>query len=94
MVADVHTDGKDDCNDDPGAILHEGTGKVQFMLTAVRHPDGTACAYGGPVMSHYEFTKPLGTRLSDAEWKRILESGEEPAFSSWKNSYMAPEEGE
>ncbi len=94
VVADVHTDGRDVCVDDPGAILHEGTGKVQFMLTAVKHPDGTACAYGGPIMSHYEFTKPLGTRLSDAEWKLILKSGEEPNFSSWKNSYMVPNPGE
>lgn len=90
VVADVHTDGRDICNGDPGAILHEGTGRVQFMLTAVKHPDGTACAYGGPVMSHYEFSKPLGIRLSSEEWKATLERGEEPAFSPWKESYLVP----
>jgi len=90
VVVDVHTDGEDVCTGDPGAILHEGTGRTQFMLIAVKHPDGTACAYGGPIMSHYEFTKPIGTRLSDEEWKLTLENGQEPAFSSWKESYLVP----
>ena len=55
------------CSGDPGDILHEGTGHVQFMLTAVKHPDGSSCTYGGPVMSHYEFSTPLGVRMSDEE---------------------------
>ncbi len=91
VVADVHTDARDICSGDPGAILHVGTGRVQFMLTAVKHPDGTACAYGGPIMSQYEFTKPLGTRLSNEEWEATLGTNEEPAFNSWKESYMVPD---
>ncbi len=90
VVADVHTDGVDVCVGDLGAILHVGTGRTQFMLTAVKHPDGSACAYGGPIMSQYEFTKPLGTRLSNEEWEVTLETGEEPAFDSWKESFMVP----
>ena len=60
------------------------------MLTAVQHPDGSACTFGGPVMSHYEFTKPLGIRLSDEEWLQTLNNGEEPTFSPWKESYLVP----
>jgi hypothetical protein len=90
VVVDVHTDARDICSGDLGAILHEGTGRVQFMLTAVQHPDGSACTFGGPVMSHYEFTKPLGIRLSDEEWLQTLNNGEEPTFSPWKESYLVP----
>ena len=91
VVVDVHTDGVDlVCSGDPGGILHEGTGRVQFMLTAVKHPDGSSCAYGGPVMSHYEFTTPLGVRMSDEEWKQQLDFGNEPQFDAWKHSFMVP----
>lgn len=95
VVVDVHTNTLDTiCYNDPGAILHEGTGRVQFMLTAVKHPDGSACAYGGPVMSHYEFTTPLGVRMSDEEWQTQLERGMEPPFAAWKQDFLVPAEGD
>ena len=91
VVVDLHTDAADSvCSGDLGGILHEGVGRVQFMLTAVKHPDGSSCAYGGPVMSHYEFTTPLGVRMSDEEWKRQLDFGNEPEFDNWKHSYLVP----
>lgn len=94
VVVDVHTDARDACSGDPGSILHVGTGRTQFMLTAVQHPDGTACAYGGPIMSQYEFTEPLGTRLTNERWMETLNLEEEPDLAPWKNSFMVPYEKE
>ncbi|YCM42975.1 DUF3160 domain-containing protein [Verrucomicrobiaceae bacterium 227] len=91
VVADVHTDSADVCSGDPGAILHVGTGRAIFMLTAVKHPDGTSCAYGGPVMSHYEFLTTRDVRLNDAQWLQKLEAGEEPEFETWKHDFLVPE---
>ncbi|MEJ6579436.1 MAG: DUF3160 domain-containing protein [Akkermansiaceae bacterium] len=92
VVADVHTDAADPlCSGDPGAILHVGTGKAQFMLIAVKHPDGTSCAYGGPVMSHYEFLTARDVRLNDDQWLQKLSAGEEPEFETWKHDFLVPE---
>ena len=76
---------------DPGAVLHEGTGRAQFMLVAVKHPDGSSCAYGGPVMSHHEFLEPLGTRLSDEQWKDGMQNHVEPANDDWKQEFLIAE---
>ena len=92
VVVDVHTDSRDTvCAFDPGAILHEATGRAQFMLIAVKHPDGTSCAYGGPVMSHYEFLTARDVRLNDDQWLQKLSAGEEPEFESWKHDFLVPE---
>lgn len=92
VVVDVHTDPKDvRCSGDPGAILHEGTGRAHFMLTAVKHADGTACVFGGPVMSHYEFLTDRETRLNDSEWLEQLQIGNEPEVDSWKLDFLVPE---
>ena len=92
VVVDVHTDSVDSvCAFDPGAILHEATGRAQFMLIAVKHPDGTSCAYGGPVMSHYEFLTARDVRLNDDQWLQKLSAGEEPEFESWKHDFLVPE---
>ena len=93
VIADVHTDSADViCTGDPGAILHEGTGRAQFMLTAVKHADGTACVYGGPVMSHYEILTSRDIRLNDDEWLKILDKGDEPQVESWKLDFLVPEQ--
>lgn len=92
VVADVHTDSEDDCSGDPGGILHEGTGHSQFMLVAVKNADGTSCVYGGPVLSHYEFLEPLGTRLNDGAWEARVVRGEVPDPEEWKLNYLVPKE--
>lgn len=66
LVADVHTDVPS--VQDPGSVLHEAVGRVNFMLVAVESGgDRFVCA--GPVLSHYEF-EVVGPprRLSDEEW--------------------------
>ena len=89
VVVDVHTDSLDTlCTGDPGGVLHEGVGYAQFMMVAVKHPDGSSCVFGGPVLNHYEFwTDDPATRLNNAEWKAVLELGNAPPQASWKKSF-------
>lgn len=87
LVADVHTDGPSDPDQDPGAVLHEGVGKVNLLMIAVDNgPD--RMVFVGPVLSHYEFTKPHGTRLTDEQWKASVKAGTLPAPPPWTESYL------
>jgi hypothetical protein len=89
LVADVHTDGPSDPDRDPGAVLHEAVGRVNLLMIAVDNgPD--RMVFAGPVLSHYEFTKPYGVRLSDEEWKDQLKAGNAPARPPWTRSYLVP----
>lgn len=87
LVADVHTDGPSDPDGDPGAVLHEGVGRVNLLMIAVDNgPD--RMVFAGPVMSHYEFMKPYGTRMTDEQWKVAVNAGELPAPPPWTESYL------
>jgi hypothetical protein len=91
IVADVHTDvpDLDDCND-PGSVLHEGTGSVNLLLIAVDNgPDRFICA--GPVLSHYEI-EVLGVprRLTDNEWDDILGGNFPPDVAPSQVEGLAP----
>ncbi|KAG1711403.1 hypothetical protein DVH05_008655 [Phytophthora capsici] len=59
LVVDVHTDSMD-----PGHVLHLGVGDpvVGFFIV-------NDVMYAGPLFSSYEFTTPIGQRLTDEEFK-------------------------
>ena len=89
LVADVHTDAADDVTGDPGMILHEAVGSVACLVAAVdSRPD--RAIYLGPLLSHYEFEEPLGTRLNDDEWKARLSAGQAPPPPDWTTDYYLP----
>lgn len=81
LVADVHTDPADANSGDPGCILHEGVGDVHMMLMVADTASmggevpSELCCYAGPVFSHYEFPTPVGKRLTDEEWKLVVDTG-------------------
>ncbi len=83
MVADVHTDMN------TGNCLEEGVGYADLMLVAYED-HGKIVVGAGPVFSYYEFKQPIGDRLTDGEWKDMLEvRANEPARPEWVNSFMA-----
>ena len=90
MVTDVQTDPPgDEFTDDPGAVLHEGIGNVHLLMIAVDNgPD--RMVYAGPVLSHYEFYEPGLTRLTDADWQTMVQSGAQPPSPDWTESYLVP----
>lgn len=80
VVADVATDPN-------GFVLEEGVGRVFDIYVVVPIEDRLVVAKGG-VFSHYEFTQPLSNRLTDEEWRQMLDVGEAPEMAAWKSSYI------
>ncbi|MCC4770805.1 DUF3160 domain-containing protein [Methanosarcina sp. DH2] len=79
LVADVYTG-------PGGSILEEGTGKLDMMVVAYKQPDGRIVLGAGPVMSYYEFWQPSGERLTDEEW-RIMLNNNPPERPEWISSF-------
>jgi hypothetical protein len=62
LIADVHTDAVQ------GQILYEATGEPYLMLVLLGN-EGTVRLAVGVAFNHYEFTGPLATRYTDADWQ-------------------------
>lgn len=90
LVTTVHTDSPDAFVGDPGGILHQAVGNVQFMLIAVDNGPGDLAVYGAPVLSHYEFEMDANTRLTDTQWKTNVLNNTIPAAPEWTRSYLVP----
>ncbi len=85
LVADVHTD-----TNPPMEVLEEGVGYVDLALVAYKVPDGRIILGAGPTLSYYEFRWPMEQgRLTDEQWKEILESGQQPPRPDWIDSFYA-----
>jgi len=63
LIADVHTDVV------KNQILYEADGIPNYIYVAVKDANGTRLTKG-LVYSYYEFTNPVGTRLTDATWQK------------------------
>ena len=84
LVADVHTDANP-----PMEVLEEGIGYVDLILVAYMVPDGRVILGAGPTLSYYEFKQPISERLTDEQWKDMLEQGQQPARPKWIASFYA-----
>jgi hypothetical protein len=62
LIADIHTDGV------KGQILYEATGEPYFILALVGN-EGASRLTVGAAFNYYEFTGPLTTRFTDADWQ-------------------------
>lgn len=72
LIADVHTDAKKQ------QILYEAVGTPSFIYVAVKDKGGARLTRGY-TYSYYEFTAPLTTRLTDADWQGRIYDGKETA---------------
>ena len=76
IVADVHTEGN------TGQVLEEGVGYVDLIVVAYKVPDGRLIIGAGPALSYYEFKQPMQNRLTDEQWRALLQD-EPPARPEW-----------
>ncbi|MQY56504.1 MAG: DUF3160 domain-containing protein [Dehalococcoidia bacterium] len=85
LVADVYTDANP-----PMEVLEEGVGYVDLALVAYKVPDGRIIIGAGPTLSYYEFRWPMEQgRLTDEQWKEMLEQGQQPPRPDWVDSFYA-----
>jgi hypothetical protein len=83
LIADVSTDAL------KGQILYEATGEPHIMLVLVGNDNKVRLALG-VAFNHYEFTGPLDTRYTDADWQaRVYEhKGPLPEKNFWYQSLL------
>lgn len=91
IVSDVFTRNVRGCG--KNGILHEATGTANAIYVLV-DIGGQTYLTRGATYSYYEFVRPLGERLTDEEWQKILQDGKAPDVPSWIRPYLleqAPE---
>lgn len=83
LIADVHTDVKKQ------QILYEANGLPNYIYVAVKDANGTRLTKG-LVYAYYEFTAPLGKRLTDADWQTwaYVDKAQLPAMADWSRSLI------
>ncbi len=98
VIADVATDPdpEGDGTANP-VVLEVAVGRIDHLYAVVPliEDDGsiTLQVAKGGVFSYYEFRWPGDDRLSDEQWRKMLEEGKAPARPSWIDGFYT-EEGE
>ncbi len=84
IIADVFTD------PNTNRVLEVGTGYFDTIFVVYAKPNGELYVAQGFTLSFYEFTWPQTRRLTDQEWRELLEKGgiERPF---WTTSFMVQE---
>ena len=75
IVAGIYTRNIRGCN--KNGILHIATGNANNIYVVVEI-EGNLYLTRGATFSYYEFVQPLGTRLTDEEWQKMLEEKKKP----------------
>ena len=60
-------------------VLELGTGRPNLMLVLVPTDDGIFQVASGAVYAYHEFWVPADNRLTDEEWRAMLDAGEAPS---------------
>jgi hypothetical protein len=85
IVTDVHTAPSPP---EPGYVLHQAVGLVNFLLIAVDCGAEQPIVYGGPVLSHYEMPTEGLKRMSDSDWMSLFFTNLRPAPTPWTAEYL------
>jgi Protein of unknown function (DUF3160) len=67
----------------PDGVLEIGTGRIDRIYVLVPDDEGTFQVAVGGVYSYYEFTGSSGERLTDEEWRQMLDDGTAPDRPTW-----------
>jgi hypothetical protein len=98
VVADVATDPDPDADGVPDPVVLEvAVGRINplYAVVPLVEDDGsiTLQVAKGGVFSYYEFPWPADDRLTDEQWRTMLDEGEAPSRPAWIGSFYT-EEGE
>ncbi|MCB1099968.1 MAG: DUF3160 domain-containing protein [Verrucomicrobiae bacterium] len=87
-IVDFHTDLPCHLCNDPGAVVHAGTGGMNLLLMLARR-QGVLTAFAGPVSSFHEVLEPSETRLTNEQWADRI-TAQEIAPPEWSLGYLVP----
>jgi hypothetical protein len=75
-------------------ILELGTGRIDRIWVLVPNDDGVFQIAQGGVYSYYEFWRDAGEgRLTDEEWRAMLDRGDAPPRPAWQQVFLPGGEG-
>lgn len=85
LVSDVYTRNISGCP--KNGILYEATGNANaiYVLLDIGGQTYITC---GAIFGYYEFTRPLGGRLTDEAWQQMLKEGKTPPAPEWIRPYF------
>lgn len=85
LVSDVYTRNISGCP--KNGILYEATGNANaiYVLLDIGGQTYITC---GAIFGYYEFTRPLGDRLTDEAWQQMLKEGKTPPAPEWIRPYF------
>ena len=84
IVADVATDP----DPETGGVLHVAVGRFRHIVVAYETPEGEWHLAVGPVYRYFEFIERGLTRLTDDQWKTMLDA-DAPAPPPWVSEFLA-----
>jgi len=83
IIADVHTSQWRESKAGTGA-LEVGSGYLDYVVVLHQLPDGEHWGVAvGPAFNYHEFLHSLQDRLTDEQWREMLEDGEDPGWPWW-----------
>jgi hypothetical protein len=80
IAVDVHTDLNSE------RVLEEALGKFNALIVVYAGADGRLYACAGPVYNYFEFTQPMSQRLTDEQWREMLQTNS-PNPPEWTNNF-------
>jgi Protein of unknown function (DUF3160) len=94
-MVDVHTQPTDEAGAVVGKVLHTSVGKVNLGVFFANSPSAAnqPMAYIGPVSSYYQKITTDFKRLTDEEWRQLVNIGDIPQRPDWTFSYLADKDG-
>ncbi len=72
-----------------GEYVEIGTGRIDRIMVLVPDDEGTFQVAFGGVYSYYEFSRSDEEgRLTDAEWRSMLDAGDAPLRPAWQDEFL------
>jgi hypothetical protein len=71
----------------PGEVLEEGTGYINNIYVIVP-VEGELRITKGAVYSQYEFKVPSSSRMTNEQWRAMLEQGTQPEMVKWQKELI------
>jgi Tol biopolymer transport system component/phage gp46-like protein len=82
IIADVYA------NQSEAMVVQAAVGKIDLMIVACPMTRGRAFLAVGPVLSFYEFKRPMGDRLTDEKWLQLSDAPIRPDRPEWYASLI------
>jgi hypothetical protein len=69
-------------------VVEVATGRVDWIFVVVPDSSGGFEIARGGVYSYYEFKQPISERLTDEQWRQMLDQGQAPDHPGWERAIL------